>query len=126
MAIQKLTDNVQIDFEEKRIYVDFDNATETDNKVAVLNRADGFVILPASDMPKPKREKSKARVANGKKNAHNAEYWKKQLADVQATTEQVKKFEELYKEKCKKGEKGKGYFAAVSYAKGIIAAKKEN
>lgn len=117
MAIQKLTDNVQIDFEEKRIYVDFDNATETDNKVAVLNRADGFVILPVSDMPKPKREKSKARVANGKKNAHNAEYWKKQL-----TTTQAKKFEEL----CGEKGKGKGYFAAVKYAKAEIAKKQEN
>lgn len=116
MAIQKLTDNVQIDFEEKRIYVDFDNATETDTKVAVLNRAEGFVILPVSDMPKPKREKSKARVANGKKNSHNAEYWKKQL-----TTAQAKKFEEL----CSGKGKGKGYFAAVKYAKTEVAKKQE-
>lgn len=115
MAIQKLTDNVQIDFEGKRIYVDFDNANEMDNKVAILNRADGFVILPASDMPKPKREKSKARVANGKKNVKNKTYWLSELNE-----EQKKKFEELCHGK------GTTYLTAVSYAKGIIAAKKED
>ena len=114
MAIEKLTNSVLIDFDAKRIYVDFDNATDTDNKIAVMNRADGFVILPTSDMPKPKREKSKKRIANGKENAQSADYWKEQLTD-----EQAKKFEEL----CKEKGKGKGYFGAVSYAKAEIEKK---
>lgn len=116
MAIEKLTNNVLIDFDAKRIYVDFDNATDTDNKIAVMNRAEGFVILPTSAMPVVKRAKSKARVANGKNNAHNAAYWKEQL-----TPTQQKKFDEI----CKQKGKGKRYFAAVQYAKAEIAKKQD-
>lgn len=117
MAIQKLTDNVYIDFEEKRIYVDFDNASDTDNKIAVMNRADGFVILSTDAMPKPKRVKSKKRIENGKKNAHTADYWKGKLPSAA----QKKKFEEL----CSGKGKDKGYFAAVRYAKAELTKKQD-
>lgn len=111
MAIEKITDNVSIDAEAKRIYVDMANATDTDWTLAKINKDNGFLIVPADQMPKPKKKKSQARIKAGKKHLKKNEYYLAKLT----SEDDKEEFQRIWHEV--------SYVKAVSWANGKITPK---
>lgn len=121
MTIEKLSDSVSIDKENKVIYF---SALDDESKFLIeMNKGDGYVIKSASEMPKKKRTKKHSESNEESMNRKTKEYWLSQLDE-----KEQEHFNMLCEGKCnaKNGTGKSTYRTAVAYANEMIAKKQKS